>query len=263
MKTKLPENVESVIFFLSDGKATFGPSNSSVLLEWFRKLNHRETRQTVPIHTIALGEDADIPFLRALSFQNKGVTKIISNESAAGVELEAFYLEISSTVLPDIQNYYSMPGKTKESFSVPLLVYRGKEILTVGKLFPESNHSDLLDSSLSNFTWTTGGMGRSGRLQYESSVYDCRSIRDTMAQCVDKIDYLVIRLQAYQMLKKLLHRDELVRDNLLCPKSYDDEELFSARIRDNDYEYEDYDSDEACVNPFKAKIIELAMKVRK
>ncbi|ODM97842.1 Ubiquinone biosynthesis O-methyltransferase, mitochondrial [Orchesella cincta] len=254
---KLPENVESMIFFLSDGVPTSGQQSTRALLKLFNQLNNQKLSRPVPIYTIAFGADADVQFLKALSSENGGITKVIPENSGADQELASFYQEVSSPLLSRVQTSISVNGSEITQFakySSPLLLLNGTEIITVGQIYPSmQKQSSKLSVPTSNFTATTQAYGRSGRISYHSSpAYDCHSLDTTFNYCMEKIDLFLERLQAYNLLKKLINRDRLIREGYLCPKSVDD-----------DYYSQDYYNDgDGCVNIYKDQIIELAKKYK-
>lgn len=265
---KLPENVQSMLFFLSDGKPTSGIIDPKYLLDHFTNLNHQNNTKSEPIqiHTIAYGENADITFLKALSSQNGGFTKVIMEESTASLELANFYKEISSQVLSQVQT--SITEKDNPSLSSPLTlqtsspvtVIKGSEVITTGMLFPQSNQT----FSPSRYTWNTEALGKNGKLTYfNSPVYDCTTLAGmSLGKCLERIDFYLERLQAYQLLKKWLERDKLVQYGYICPKSYTDDDFQQLKMEQlRKYEEEYVEENTNCYNSFKQKATELALQV--
>lgn len=253
---KLPENVESMILFLSDGVATTGLRDPSLLLSEITSINQNLSKPA-QIHSIAYGDSADVNFLKALSSQNGGTLKVIHNYSAAGIELTNFYLEVSSQVLNQIQTFVTLNGSTMTSSEnqKDSYVVQGAEIVRTGKLYSRRNEMPSPSQQpLGNLRWYTEASSKIGRLAYPSRIYDCRSLNTSLTQCLEKIDFFLLRLQAYQLLKKWLYRDSLVETDYMCPKSYNDEDtIYSDTLSDG--------TETDCVNPYKEKITELALKV--
>jgi len=258
--SKLPDNVLSLIFFLSDGRATSGLRTPGVLLNLFKQINYQKLSKPVPIYTIAFGADADVEFLKTLSSQNGGVSKIIAESSGAGEELARFYKEISSPVLSRIHTTVSINGSNItpfENYESPLLLIKGTEVITVGQIFP-TMEQPVNRWSTSDLSSSTEAISKSGKLLYKSTVHDCQSLETTFDYCMDRIDLFLERLQAYNLLKKFLERDRIIREGYYCLKSVDDD-FYSQNYEE--YEYTSDEDDVTCVNPYKNKIVELAIKV--
>lgn len=267
-----PENLSPMLFFLTDGKATAGLTDPALILERFQNLNQNlSSSSSIPIHTIAYGSDADTPFLKALSSFNGGVNKVIVPDSAAGMELNNFYDEISSQVLSQVQTSFtpvaasavnSSKSSSNAKITSPVTVIQGGEILTAGILAPETpvNNGSF---SPANYTWSTEAYGKNGRLAfYNSPVYDCTTLQMSLGKCVDRINFYLERLAAYQLLKKLLERDKFVELGYICPKSYYDQfqDLKMERL-ENSEEGQGQDHQQ-CFNIYQQQATELALKVK-
>ncbi|CAL8143940.1 unnamed protein product [Orchesella dallaii] len=262
LDSKLPENVESMIFFLSDGIPTSGQRNTSILLKLFHQINYRLLTKPIPIYTIALGADADVHFLKAISSENGGIAKVIPETSDAGLELAKFYGEISSPVLSSVHATISANGSNITQFAnyaTPLLLLNGTEMLTPGQIFP--NMEPVHHWSTTNLNFSIEALGKTGKLSYESPVYDCRTLDTTFDYCLEKIDMFLERLQAYNKLKKLIDRDRLIQDGYVCPKSVDDD-IYSQIENISDNEIENQNEERQCFNPYKDLIIELAKQYK-
>ncbi|PSN49308.1 hypothetical protein C0J52_09411, partial [Blattella germanica] len=81
---------ESFIFFLTDGAPTEGEKNTSKIIEQITKNNDKGKGA---IFTIALGEKADLHFLKKLSCRNSGYTRKIYESSDIALQLTEFYRE--------------------------------------------------------------------------------------------------------------------------------------------------------------------------
>lgn len=250
---RLPENVESMIFFLSDGSATSGPTESEAILAHFKSIN---SGIPIPIHTVAYGNDANRQFLRSLSQNSNGFTKVIAEDSGAGLEMATFYEEIVSKLLPKVETYISNDSSHGESLVNPsiLTILSGNEVLTMGELDPASNQS----FNASSYKWFTRAANEQGKLEYYNSpLYDCTTLGITLEPCVHRIGFYIERLQVSVLLRKYLEWDQLVKDKYICPQSSDDtfQQLRMEAL--NNFNYSDVD----CQNIFKQKVLELAIKV--
>jgi uncharacterized protein YegL len=73
----------SLIVFLTDGKPTFGDTNTPRILS-----NTKEATQgQICIFTVGIGSDVDFKLLEKLSLENCGLTRRVLEEENAGAQL--------------------------------------------------------------------------------------------------------------------------------------------------------------------------------
>ncbi|XP_008823348.1 inter-alpha-trypsin inhibitor heavy chain H5 [Nannospalax galili] len=120
----------SLIIFLTDGKPTFGETNSLKILS-----NTKEaTGGQICIFTVGIGNDVDFKLLEKLSLENCGLTRRVHEEEKAGAQLIGFYDEIRTPLLSDIRIDY--PPDLVEHATKTLFpnYFNGSEIVIAGKL---------------------------------------------------------------------------------------------------------------------------------
>jgi hypothetical protein len=77
----------NIIVFLTDGRATSGITNTKTIRRGVtNRNNHRFS-----IFSLGFGFDVDMPFLKALSWENGGFARRIYEEGDASKQLESFY----------------------------------------------------------------------------------------------------------------------------------------------------------------------------
>ncbi|KAH0512377.1 Inter-alpha-trypsin inhibitor heavy chain H5 [Microtus ochrogaster] len=120
----------SLIVFLTDGKPTFGETNTLKILS-----NTKEaTGGQICIFTIGIGNDVDFKLLEKLSLENCGLTRRVHEEEKAGAQLIGFYDEIRTPLLSDIRIDY--PPDVVEHATRTLFpnYFNGSEIIIAGKM---------------------------------------------------------------------------------------------------------------------------------
>lgn len=132
-KVVLPNGVQSMIIFLTDGEPTVGVTDPPEIQRLIQTANRN---LSVPIFSLGFGEGADFPFLRKLSLQNNGFGRKIYEASDAALQLKGFYAEIASPLLSNVTfNYtsqeYNVTDLTVTRFPT---VFGGTEIAVAGKL---------------------------------------------------------------------------------------------------------------------------------
>lgn len=93
----------SMIVFLTDGQATTGNTDNEEILSSVRRWNDHDT---VSIHSIAFGNEADFELLKAISLQNNGLARKVHEDYDAALQMEGFYAEISNPLLTDLKILY-------------------------------------------------------------------------------------------------------------------------------------------------------------
>merc|ERR1711936_1040181 len=128
----LPENVKSMVIFLTDGLPSSGVTNDDEI-----KSNIQESNEAqIPVFTIAFGADTDIGLLQDISSQNNAISKRIYEGSDAALQLEDFYAQISSPLLSKLKFDYvgGLVDNSSVSDSSVNTFFRGAEFIITGKL---------------------------------------------------------------------------------------------------------------------------------
>ncbi|KAF4523728.1 hypothetical protein B566_EDAN011592, partial [Ephemera danica] len=115
---KLPE---PIIIFLTDGEATVGETRPDRILTLIEELN------SVPIFSLAFGQDADLSFLKRLSLRAGAFARKIYEAADAALQLQDFYRQVDGSSV------------TKQQFG---LLFSGSELVVAGKL-RDANTQDL------------------------------------------------------------------------------------------------------------------------
>ncbi|KAL4098181.1 hypothetical protein QTP88_022829 [Uroleucon formosanum] len=121
-----------IIMFLTDGEMNEGIINPQELINYVFNSNIDK----YPIFSLGFGKGADIEFLRKLSLNNTGFSRVIYEASDASLQLRNLYKEISSPVLSNVTFRYidaqvNNVTVTKKSFN---LLFKGTELIVAGKL---------------------------------------------------------------------------------------------------------------------------------
>jgi uncharacterized protein YegL len=160
-------NVKPIIIFLTDGQATVGVTDSTVIKKNVINLNEN---LNVPIYGLAFGDGADFSLIKDISRENNAFARRIYEASDAPIQLEDFYQEIASPLLSNVTFDYvgeSFHNKTNKEFST---FFKGGEYVIAGKLenTVEDNHVEIIVS----------GVGK-------SSTY-----KEIISRCVNYPDYV-------------------------------------------------------------------------
>merc|ERR1711953_954984 len=131
-KETLPENVKSMVIFLTDGLPSSGVTNDDEIKSNIQKGNEAQ----IPVFTIAFGADTDIGLLQDISSQNNAISKRIYEGSDAALQLEDFYAQISSPLLSKLKFDYvgGLVDNSSVSDSSVNTFFRGAEFIITGKL---------------------------------------------------------------------------------------------------------------------------------
>jgi len=131
-KETLPENVKSMVIFLTDGLPSSGVTNDDEIKSNIQKSNEAQ----IPVFTIAFGADTDIGLLQDISSQNNAISKRIYEGSDAALQLEDFYAQISSPLLSKLKFDYvgGLVDNSSVSDSSVNTFFRGAEFIITGKL---------------------------------------------------------------------------------------------------------------------------------
>lgn len=127
-----PEARSSILFFLTDGRATVGESSTEKILENIKSYNSRK----IQIFAISFGGDADYTLMKKMSYLNDGVPRRIYEASDSAYQLKQFFDEISSILIKGIKFSYSSPYVYTDDIAWSRFknYYAGSEIITGGKM---------------------------------------------------------------------------------------------------------------------------------
>jgi hypothetical protein len=170
---KLPEDMQSILVFLSDGQASSGVTNGNEIKDNVRKANDLE----VPIYSLGFGRGADFNLIKDISANSDAFSKQIYEDSDAAIQLENFFAEISSPLLSNLNFQYVGGLVDNSSVSKPAVrtFFKGGEFVVAGKLGDfHQTADDVIDV-------TVTGDGRNG-VEYLKRLQIClrpRPIPDT------------------------------------------------------------------------------------
>ncbi|XP_059490251.1 inter-alpha-trypsin inhibitor heavy chain H4-like [Neocloeon triangulifer] len=121
-----------IIIFLTDGEATVGETSADQIL----KIIPEDQKESVPVFSLAFGDDADLKFLKRLSLRAGAFARKIYEAADAALQLRDFYRQVASPLLTNATFNYDqnkVEGKvlTKQKFG---LVFSGSELVVAGKL---------------------------------------------------------------------------------------------------------------------------------
>lgn len=122
----------NIIVFLTDGRPTAGITNTKSIRLGVTAAN----KHKFSIFSLGFGFDVDMPFLKALSWENGGFARRIYEESDASRQLESFYKELENPTLIDVKIDY--PNNAVEQSSLTSTrfpqYFKGSELIIVGKI---------------------------------------------------------------------------------------------------------------------------------
>ncbi|XP_051825156.1 inter-alpha-trypsin inhibitor heavy chain H6 [Antechinus flavipes] len=127
-----PSGEACLIIFLTDGEPTAGVTSPARILANAQ----RALAGQAALFGLALGDDADLPLLRRLSLENRGMAHRIREDQDAAVQLKGFYDRISSPLLSDIRLHYQarQAGRADPAGSHFPNYFGGSELVVVGQL---------------------------------------------------------------------------------------------------------------------------------
>jgi len=128
----LPEDVQSILVFLSDGQPSVGITDGDTISSNVRENNTLK----VPIYSLGFGRDADFDLIREISADAGAFSKQIYEGSDAVLQLEDFFTQISSPLLSNLKFDYVGRLVDNSSVSKPELqtFFKGGEYIVTGKL---------------------------------------------------------------------------------------------------------------------------------
>lgn len=184
----------NIIVFLTDGRATSGITNTKTIRRGVtNRNNHRFS-----IFSLGFGFDVDMPFLKALSWENGGFARRIYEEGDASKQLESFYYELQDPTLIDVDieyqtNAVKFTSLTRTSFPQ---YFQGSEIIIAGKL---NEHAPL------QWTAKVKGRGSKNSLDTETSPTPFQVRADSDTTIMEKV-------WAYMKINDLLKNTAITDD---------------------------------------------------
>jgi uncharacterized protein YegL len=94
---------ELVIMFLTDGEPSEGKTDPNKIISAATRWNKK---CKASIFSLALGNDADMRFLRKLSLRNTGFARRIYEASDTALQLRDFYRQVASPLLANVTFRY-------------------------------------------------------------------------------------------------------------------------------------------------------------
>ncbi|KAJ8257260.1 hypothetical protein GJAV_G00183680 [Gymnothorax javanicus] len=184
-----------LVIFLTDGEATTGVTSSENILR-----NARKALDGASLFGLAFGDDADLPLLRRLALENRGVARTVYEDADAVLQLKGFYDEVASPLLSDIQLSYL----DDQAFDVTQALFpnyfEGSELVVTGRVKP----------GIRDLKVSLTAADATHRLRLENDVSTSRPQRNDTAESLtcpggtDAISSFVRRLWAYYTIKELL-----------------------------------------------------------
>ncbi|XP_072568985.1 inter-alpha-trypsin inhibitor heavy chain H6 isoform X1 [Paramormyrops kingsleyae] len=120
-----------LVIFLTDGEATTGVTSSEMILR-----NARKALGSASLFGLAFGDDADFALLRRLALENRGVARMVYEDSDAALQLKGFYDEVASPLLSDIQLSYLDDQAFDVTRSLFPNYFQGSELVVTGRIKP-------------------------------------------------------------------------------------------------------------------------------
>lgn len=118
-----------LVIFLTDGEATTGVTSSEMILR-----NARKALGSASLFGLAFGDDADFALLRRLALENRGVARMVYEDSDAALQLKGFYDEVASPLLSDIQLSYLDDQAFDVTRSLFANYFQGSELVVTGRI---------------------------------------------------------------------------------------------------------------------------------
>ncbi|XP_063445092.1 inter-alpha-trypsin inhibitor heavy chain H4-like [Mytilus trossulus] len=122
----------NIIVFLTDGRPTSGITKTKSIRQGVTAAN----KHKFSIFSLGFGFDVDMPFLKALSWENGGFARRVYEESDASSQLESFYKELENPTLIDVKIDY--PNNAVELSSLTSTrfpqYFKGSELIIAGKI---------------------------------------------------------------------------------------------------------------------------------
>lgn len=194
LKHLAPNRVPLVIF-LTDGEATIGVTAGDTILN-----NARKALGSASLFGLAFGDDADFLLLKRLALDNRGVARMVYEDTDAALQLKGFYDEVASPLLSDIQLSYL----DEEAFDITRSLFpnyfQGSELVVAGKVKP----------GVKDLRVSMSATDAKQRVKFENDLLTSQAQKNGSAgslDCsadLDGISNFVHRLWAYFTIKELL-----------------------------------------------------------
>uniref|UniRef100_A0A8K9Y843 Inter-alpha-trypsin inhibitor heavy chain family member 6 n=1 Tax=Oncorhynchus mykiss TaxID=8022 RepID=A0A8K9Y843_ONCMY len=120
-----------LVIFLTDGEATIGVTSGDSILS-----NAKSALGSASLFGLAFGDDADYPLLRRLALDNRGMARMVYEDTDAALQLKGFYDEVASPLLSDIQLTYLDDQAFDVTRSLFPNYFQGSELVVTGKVKP-------------------------------------------------------------------------------------------------------------------------------
>ncbi|XP_035236681.1 inter-alpha-trypsin inhibitor heavy chain H6 [Anguilla anguilla] len=120
-----------LVIFLTDGEATTGVTAGEAILR-----NAREALGPAALFGLAFGDDADLPLLRRLALENRGVARTVYEDADAALQLKGFYDEVASPLLSDVQLAYLDDRAFDVTRALFPHYFQGSELVVAGRVKP-------------------------------------------------------------------------------------------------------------------------------
>uniref|UniRef100_A0A3Q3WXF7 VWFA domain-containing protein n=1 Tax=Mola mola TaxID=94237 RepID=A0A3Q3WXF7_MOLML len=117
--------------FLTDGEATIGVTAGDTILS-----NAKKALGSASLFGLAFGDDADFLLLKRLALDNRGVARMVYEDTDAALQLKGFYDEVASPLLSDIQLSYLDDQAFDITRSLFPNYFQGSELVVTGKVKP-------------------------------------------------------------------------------------------------------------------------------
>ncbi|KAM9350451.1 inter-alpha-trypsin inhibitor heavy chain H6 [Symphorus nematophorus] len=120
-----------LVIFLTDGEATIGVTAGDTIL-----INAKKALGSASLFGLAFGDDADFLLLKRLALDNRGVARMVYEDTDAAMQLKGFYDEVASPLLSDIQLSYLDDQAFDITRSLFPNYFQGSELVVAGKVKP-------------------------------------------------------------------------------------------------------------------------------
>merc|ERR1719315_450214 len=136
---KLPEEVNSMIIFLTDGLPSSGETNTETIKN---NIMNENSKLDVPIFSIGFGRDLDFDLIKKISEQANSFSKRIYEGSDAALQLEDFFTQISSPLISNLKFNYVGGNVQNNSISQSRFktYFKGGEYIIAGKVDQNTEH---------------------------------------------------------------------------------------------------------------------------
>ncbi|XP_069689624.1 inter-alpha-trypsin inhibitor heavy chain H4-like isoform X3 [Periplaneta americana] len=199
---------QPIIIFLTDGQPNVGVSAPDAIVSGVSEANSGG----VSIFCLALGNDADIEFLRKLSLRNLGFARKIYEASDTALQLRDFYRQLASPLLANVTFDYEPNQVVTDSVTRHIFrtFFSGSELVVAGRLVGD------------NLTGQVEGRSSSGEQIFpiHPIIFPPRPFpRPIHVNITEKEPGVLERLWVYLTIQQLLEEDK-VKDHDHWDKNY-------------------------------------------